>query len=149
MKRQETDSVRTAEHTGNKKKLALAVILIVVLLAVFAGIYRFFAPKSAAGNKDYTLAVVDDAGNTVNYQASTDAEYLRQALEELEKAEDFSIEGEEESYGLYIKTVNGVTADYDTDGAYWSIYVNGEYAANGVDSQPVNDGGAYRLVYEK
>ncbi len=141
--------MKTAEDNGNKKKLALGIAVIVILLAVFTGVYYFCAPKASEGNKDYTLAVVDDKGNTVDYQASTDAEYLREALEELEKTEDFSLEGEEDAYGLYIKTVNGVTADYDTNGAYWAIYLNGEYAANGVDSQPVNDGDAYRIVYEK
>lgn len=141
--------MKTAENSGNKKKLVFGTALIVVLLAVFAGIYYVCAPKASAGNKNYTLAVVDDKGNTVDYQAATDAEYLREALEELEKTEDFSLEGEEDAYGLYIKTVNGVTADYDTDGAYWAIYLNGGYASNGVDSQPVNDGDAYRIVYEK
>ena len=44
--------------------------------------------------------------------------------------------------------VNGLQAVYDTDGAYWAVYVNDEYAQNGVDSQPVNDQDAFSLVYE-
>lgn len=38
------------------------------------------------------------------------------------------IAGEDSSYGLYVKTVNGTTLDYDTDGMYWAFYINGEYA---------------------
>jgi len=51
--------------------------------------------------------------------------------------------------GLYITTVNGVTADFDKDGAYWSIMVNGEYGQYGADSQPVADGDEFQLVYTK
>jgi hypothetical protein len=55
------------------------------------------------------------------YNHNTDAEYLRQALEEIE---GLTVEGEESDYGLYVKTVNGITADYETDGAYWAFYTN-------------------------
>ena len=49
----------------------------------------------------------------------------------------------------YEKTVNGITADYDTDGSYWAFYVNGEYASSGVDSTPVVDGDTYSFKVEK
>ena len=47
-----------------------------------------------------------------------------------------------------MKTVNGITADYDTDGVYWAFYVNGEYASTGVDSTPITQGDAYSLKVE-
>lgn len=50
---------------------------------------------------------------------------------------------------LYVKTVNGITADYDTDQTYWAFYVNGEYASTGVDSTPVNEGDTYEFKVEK
>ena len=62
---------------------------------------------------------------------------------------DLTIDAEESAYGLYIKGVNGLTADYAADGAYWGIYVNGEYGQFGIESQPVADGDAFSLVYEK
>ncbi|MEE0967314.1 MAG: DUF4430 domain-containing protein, partial [Bacilli bacterium] len=43
--------------------------------------------------------------------------------------------------------VNGVTADYNTDGAYWGFYVNEEYCNYGIDQQPVNDQDAFQIVY--
>ncbi|MBR4445115.1 MAG: DUF4430 domain-containing protein, partial [Solobacterium sp.] len=52
-------------------------------------------------------------------------------------------------YGLFINAVNGLTADYDKDGAYWAIYVNGEYGSYGADQQPVTDKDTYSFVYEK
>lgn len=58
-----------------------------------------------------------------------------------------TIEVTEGDYGLYIDTVNGLTADYAEDGAYWSIYVNGEYGSYSADQQPVADGDVYGLVY--
>ena len=69
-------------------------------------------------------------------------------MDEAAEKTDFSYEGEEGDYGLYIETVNGLTADYDADGAYWAVYVNGEYGQNSVDLQPVADGDTYRLSYE-
>ncbi len=133
---------------SDRKKIIIGAVILVVLLAAFAVIYVVFGPKAAQGSKEYILKVVDDNGETTEYTGHTDAEYLRGALEELEKSDDLTIEGEESDYGLFIDTVNGVTADYSKDKAYWALYVNGEYGNYGVDSQPLTDGDIYSLVYE-
>lgn len=133
---------------SDRKKIIIGAVILIVLLAAFAVIYAIFGPKAAQGSKEYILKVVDDNGETTEYTGHTDAEYLRGALEELEKADDLTIEGEESDYGLFIDTVNGVTADYSKDKAYWALYVNGEYGNYGVDSQPLTDGDIYSLVYE-
>lgn len=133
---------------SDRKKIIIGAVILVVLLAAFAVIYVVFGPKAAQGSKEYILKVVDDNGETTEYTGYTDAEYLRGALEELEKSDDLTIEGEESDYGLFIDTVNGVTADYSKDKAYWALYVNGEYGNYGVDSQPLTDGDIYSLVYE-
>lgn len=133
---------------SDRKKIIIGAVILIVLLAAFAVIYAVFGPKAAQGSKEYILKVVDDNGETTEYTGHTDAEYLRGALEELEKADDLTIEGEESDYGLFIDTINGVTADYSKDKAYWALYVNGEYGNYGVDSQPVTDGDTYSLVYE-
>lgn len=129
-------------------KITIAVLAAVVVIAAFVGVYFAFGPKATQGAKAITVEVVDNNGQTTTYETRTDAEYLRQALEELDDATDFAIAGEESDYGLYITTVNGITADYNADGAYWSVYVNGEYGMYGVDTQPVTDGDAYSIVYE-
>ena len=59
------------------------------------------------------------------------------------------IEGEDSQYGMYIKSVNGVTADYDADQAYWAVYKDGEYLMSGVDTTEISDGEHYELVYTK
>ena len=59
------------------------------------------------------------------------------------------IAGEEGAYGLYVKQVNGITADYDVDQTYWSFYINGEYAMTGVDTTEITEGATYRLEYTK
>lgn len=133
---------------SDRKKIIIGAVILVVLLTAFAVIYAVFGPKAAQGSKEYILKVVDDNGETTEYTGHTDAEYLRGALEELEKSDDLTIEGEESDYGLFIDTVNGVTADYSKDKAYWALYVNGEYGNYGVDSQPLTDGDIYSLVYE-
>lgn len=133
---------------SDREKIIIGAVILVVLLAAFAVIYVVFGPKAAQGSKEYILKVVDDNGETTEYTGHTDAEYLRGALEELEKSDDLTIEGEESDYGLFIDTVNGVTADYSKDKAYWALYVNGEYGNYGVDSQPLTDGDIYSLVYE-
>ena len=59
------------------------------------------------------------------------------------------IDGDISEYGLYVKVVNGITADYSIDQSYWAFYINGEYATTGVDSTNITDGAEYQLVYTK
>ena len=96
------------------------------------------------GNTKFTFEVVDGEGNQTNFVINTDKETVGEALLEQEL-----IAGEDSDYGLYVKTVNDITADYDTDGTYWAFYVNGEYASSGVDSTPVTDGETYSFKVEK
>lgn len=96
------------------------------------------------GNIKFSLTVVDQDGNETDFQILTDKETVGEALLDVDL-----IAGDESEYGLYVKTVNGVTADYDKDKTYWAFYVNGEYANTGVDSTPVEDGAVYSFRIEK
>lgn len=134
-------------ETNNKKKtlkIALGLGALVVLIAAFVLIYNQFSAKPVAGEKAITIEVVDDAAASTIYELNTDAEYLRQAMEE---AEGLTFSGAESEYGVMIDTVNGIRADYTLDGAYWSFYVNDEYCMNGIDTQTVNDGDEFSIVY--
>ncbi|MCM1101084.1 MAG: DUF4430 domain-containing protein [Acetatifactor muris] len=131
------------------KSKAIGIILLVaaaLLFALFAGIYLIFGAKPVSGSKSITIDVVDDLQETTSYAVTTDAEFLRQAMEE---TENLSFSGSESAYGMMVNTVNGLTADYNADGAYWSFYVNGEYCNYGIDSQPVLDGDAFTIAYTK
>ena len=59
------------------------------------------------------------------------------------------LEGEDSEYGLFVKKVNGILADYDVDQYYWGFYIDGEYALTGVDSTDIEEGVTYSLVRTK
>ena len=80
----------------------------------------------------------------VTFTIKTDKETVGAAL-----LEHSLIAGEESQFGLYVKVVNGMTADYDTDQSYWAFYINGEYAMTGVDSTTITEGAIYQLAYTK
>ena len=129
-----------------KNKKILGILLGVVLIVAMVGIYFGFREKPVEGSKEITIEVIDSGAESTTYEVKTDAEYLRQAMEE---AEGLEFSGTESEYGLMVDTVNGETADYNTDGAYWSFYVNDTYCNYGIDTQPVEDGDAFRIVYTK
>lgn len=95
------------------------------------------------GSTVFDFSVVDKEGVTTDFEIHTDKETVGEALLELEL-----IDGEESEYGLYVKTVNGITADYDKDGVYWAFYINGEYASTGVSETPVTEGETYSFKVE-
>lgn len=94
------------------------------------------------GAKTITVDVIDDKGETTTFTINTDAEFLSEAL-----LDEKLIEGEDGPYGIYIKVVNGITADYDQNGAYWSLSKDGEYLMTGADTTPIADGEHYELTY--
>lgn len=120
--------------------------MLVVLAAAFLGIFLAFRPKTEEGDKSITIEVVDNNAASTLYEVNTDAEYLRQAMDE---AEGLEYSGTEGDYGLMVETVNGVTADWNVDQSYWSFWVNGEYCNYGIDTQPVEDGDAFQIIYTK
>lgn len=126
------------------KTAVIAIVILAVVAVLLLIVYNVFREKPVEGTKSVTIEVVDDQEKNTNYELKTDAEYLRQAMEEAEGLEFSGIESE---YGLMVDTVNGVTADYSVNGAYWSFYVNGEYCNYGIDTQPVEDGDAFSIVY--
>lgn len=104
-----------------------------------------YKEDTTLGEGAKTLVVeVEAEGYSVEFTVNTDAATLGEALLALEL-----ITGEDGAYGLYIKTVNGMLADYDTDGTYWAFYQNGEYAMSGVDSTKISGGEHFELVRSK
>ena len=95
------------------------------------------------GAKTVTVEVVAEE-QTVRFTVHTDKDTVGAALLELGL-----IAGEEGQYGLYIKQVNGITADYDIDQTYWAFYINGEYAMSGADTTELTDGATYKLERTK
>ena len=81
---------------------------------------------------------------SVTFTIHTDADTLGEALLEHEL-----IAGEDSQYGIYVKTVNGILADYDVDKSYWGFYQNGEYLMSGVDTTAIVGGEHFEIVYSK
>ena len=139
----------------NKTNL-LSLFLCVVLIAAMALLttacdninLKFWETTSGtetpAVKKSFTFVVVDKEGNETSFNISTDKAIVGDAL----LAEGL-IEGEEGAYGLYVKKVNGILADYDVDKTYWAFYINGEYAFTGVDATAVEEGATYSFKVEK
>ena len=96
------------------------------------------------GQTKFLFTVVDKDGNETNFEIHTDKENVGEALLDLEL-----IAGEDSEYGLFVKEVNGITADYNVDQTYWAFYVDGEYAMSGVDTTVIEEGKAYAFKVEK
>ncbi len=88
--------------------------------------------------------VVDKQGSTTKFEVKTDKKTVGEALQEVGL-----VEGEEGPFGLYIKKVNGITADYDVDQTYWAFYINGEMAPTGADATDLVAGTTYMFKVEK
>ena len=95
------------------------------------------------GSKSFEFTVVNMAGEEATFEVKTDEDTVGAAL-----LENNVIAGEDGDYGLYVKTVNGETVDYDKDGKYWAFYINGEYGMTGVDSTDIVDGDSYAFKAE-
>lgn len=127
----------------NHTLFAGAIILFAAVLA-FALLYHVFAPQPTAGTKSITISVVDDQNQTTTYDVHTDAQFLRQAMQD---AKGLTFSGTDSEFGLMLIAVNGLTADWNKNQAWWSIYVNNELASYGIDKQPVTDGDVFCLQY--
>ena len=95
------------------------------------------------GAKTVTVEVTAEE-KTVVFTVKTDADTVGAAL-----LEHNLIAGDQGDYGLYVKTVNGMLADYDVDQTYWSFTIAGEMAMTGVDQTELVDGTVYGLVRTK
>ena len=96
------------------------------------------------GAVSFNLLVTDREGVETKFVIHTDETTVGAALLGLGL-----IEGKEDTYGLYVKKVNGITADYDVDKTYWAFYINGEYAMSGVDATKIAEGESYMFKVEK
>ena len=128
----------------SNKKPFIAVGALVLLIAVLAAVYAAFGAKPVAGSKAVTIEVISQSQECTVYELKTDAEFLRQAMEE---TEGLTFSGAESSYGLMVDTVNEEKADYNANGAYWAFFVNDAYCQYGIDTQPVMDGDIFTIAY--
>lgn len=153
----------------NSMKKMLSVIGLFVLIAAtalnFAGCSSNDTPETAAaettavqaeapagtaltvlgeGAVSFRFTVVDLEGSETAFEIHTDETTVGAALLAVEL-----IAGDNGDYGLYVTSVNGITADWDKDQTYWALYIDGEYAMTGIDTTEINPESAYSLVLTK
>lgn len=133
----------------NSKKKLLSFILCIVLIAatalLAAGCSDNTAPTDGnvlgKGAISFRFKVVDTDGTETAYEIRTDKTVLADALLELGL-----ITVEPGDPGVIITAVNGITADWETEQAYWAFFVDGEYAQSGADTTEIVAGATYSFV---
>ena len=138
--------------TASRLTLVLLAVLMTFSLVACADVEKTGAWENATfvsdqelglGKKTVTLKVTAEE-QTLTFVIHTDAETLGEALKEHDL-----IQGEEGDFGMYVKTVNGILADYNVDQTYWSLTKGGEMMMTGVDGTTIADGEQYELTKTK
>lgn len=91
----------------------------------------------------FTVTGADGESQTFDLEV-TDGEKLSDALAEV------GIISEEEAAAGFVTTVNGETADWDKDSAWWCLTdASGEMTSVGVGDIELHDGDSYAFTYTK
>lgn len=136
-------------HGYSMKKL-LTVIGCMVLIAAmalnFTGCGSKSAPETTATGPKVTFhfTVTDLDGKETSFDITTTKTLVGEALQD-----EGLIEGDPSEYGMYVRVVNGITADWDKDQTYWAFYIDGEYAMTGVDATEIDPACTYSFVLTK
>ena len=129
----------------NNKKLIAAVVALVLVIAALAGVYLATRPEAVEGQKNVTIVIVYEDGTEKKLEYTTTCEHLSDLLLEKELVTGYA----SEEFGFTIESVDGITLDWATDGAYWALYEGDAYATESAARIVLSDGGVYKLVYEK
>ena len=122
------------------------ISVLLCLILVFTSLCGCSVKESELNSdeKRFVLEVVYEDGNTEETELASTEKYVGDAL-----VKEGIIEGENGKYGMYIKSVNGILADFEKTGTYWAFYINDEYATTGVDKAVIEEGAKYSLKVEK
>ncbi len=96
------------------------------------------------GATEFAFIVTDKNGVSKTFTIKTDKKTVGEALLDVKL-----IEGDQGAYGLYVKKVDGIVADYNVDGTFWAFYANGTMAPTGVDSTDIVPGTTYEFKVQK
>ena len=140
------------------KKTIIALIALVLVAAIMAGIY--FATRPDTGKKDtdketvtqtdegteaagntFTLVVVHGDKTEKTFTITSTKEFLAQAL-----IDEGIITDEGVETGMYF-TVDGETSSWEENQSYWAVYEGDAYANYGMNDLPIREGDVYKLVY--
>ncbi len=127
-------------QTRNPIMRSCVLLFLAVLIAAMALCTGCADAQTQTGTKTITVDIVLADGTTTTHTLTTDAEFLRGALEEKEL-----IAGDESEYGLFVKTVNGVTIN-EANQEWWCFTKGGETLFTGVDTTPIADGDKFEIT---
>ena len=141
-----------------KKTIKSTISIVLVMVCLFAlvacgeeapkeGLWKnaTYTEDTTLGEGAKTIVVeVTAEGQGVTFTIKTDKDTVGAAL-----IEHKLIEGDESEFGLYVKKVNGILADYDVDKTYWAFNIDGQYATSGVDTTEIKEGVKYQLARTK
>ena len=121
---------------GKKAWLPAAALVVAALLLL--GLWYGNRPQGQAGDKTITVEVVhaDESSREFTYQTSE--EFLGPVL-----IQEGLVQGEESTYGLFITTVDGETAEGNQ---WWCITQDGQMVETGADTTPIADGDHFELT---
>lgn len=118
----------------------LGVVVLAILVVVLWFVYDHYKPTTTKGSKEIVVEVIIPEEDPQEFTLHTDAQYLRQALEEADL-----VKGSDSEYGLFITEVNGRVAN-DTNQEWWCLTKDKGTVNSGVDTTPVTDGDHYELT---
>ncbi len=125
-----------------KKITLLLLAFIFVALSAFCGCKK--KTEETGVKTSFTFTVVHKDGSTKSFDITTTQKTVGRALVEKEL-----ISGDEGTYGIYVKTVDGETLDFNTDGYWWALYKNDQKLMTGADQTDIEQGETYTFKAEK
>ena len=128
------------QKTTTQKPVIFAAIAFAVLIVLGVIVWQVTEAEGTEGMKSFTFTVVDAEGNETVHKLKSDAEMLGTAL-----LEEELIAGETGEFGIYVKTVGGITAD-EANQEWWCLTKGGESIMTGADQTPLEDGAAYEFT---
>jgi len=126
----------------SKKTTIIALVCLLVVLAGALTAWLLLKPEADDGTKSFTVEVVHKDGSVKTFQYTTDAQFLGDYL-----VEQGLVEIGDADEGMF-HYVDGESAIYEVDVAYWAFYIGGEYATTGLFTTPIADGVTYELRWE-
>ena len=125
-----------------KKGLIITLsVILVAIIAVFGALFAMGGLETQTGDKNITVTVVYEDKTEKEFEISTDAEYLGNALFEQK------LVTKEEFDSGYYTVIDGVRAEYTQDKAWWCFTQNGESVMVGANELPITDGDNFEITH--
>ncbi len=136
--------MKNAKRNHSRFVSLILIVLIAAMVLSFAACGSKDEGNANVEPKTFSFQIVYPDGSAKDFTINAQAKTVGEAL-----IAEGLIAGEDGPYGLYVKTVDGLTLDYDKDGMYWAFYVNGEYGMSGCELTDIEDGAEYAFKAEK